>query len=720
MAKMANSNEHIEQFLNYYLEKEASPDYAVLITGCWGSGKTYFIKKYLLGRGSNDKGVVSEKNLLTDCKLYTVVYVSLFGAKSREDMDARVLEKLRPVTNPTQDDCTSESLSLIASLAGIAVGVATAASVTLPSGGSAIPYAVPAGVAAGKSIGNFLKKFCKERLKKKENLKKESLFKNDYLSSIRINEKENKRLVVVFDDVERADMPLPELLGYLNAYVEHLHVPCILLADKEKWEEAQKCQEDKSTLHKLSSTKEKVIGKEFKIQTTFDEVWDLWNIPENNPVDNRAWKILNDCRDLIKNIVESSSDYNYRALKHSLSDFQRFIGEKKTESEQTKLFIDDKYFEHMEFAELIVADFICYQYAFHVGLLNPLEITNHRKYSEEEMSVEIDQDESKNGAERSKHGDTYFQFEEMFKNIPRISTCPFDSVSFDSVYNSRWSDIWKEWLIKSYVDTERVQKIMDKSIWFNEWDNFAANQLLKYHTLEDEFAKGLLEDIRENLKQKKYTNPNYIFFIFNSLLLLASEGVFEEDVKTCFGKMKEYIENIELEKVPFAGMEGTISSLDKDVQESQKELWNLINGKLPHEFVSVEQKYVNNFWNLIKSSNYEVACKILAERVDFPLTLIDLKSLVALYRLDSFRERRERLRAAIICRFDTLTYSNRKEQIQNELTFLSGFDGIVDEILNNEPKPLLPGILSLKSLKGIAGVIEQRLMKVKGGANAAT
>lgn len=717
---MANSNEHIEQFLNYYLEKEASPDYAVLITGCWGSGKTYFIKKYLLGRGSNDKGVVSEKNLLTDCELYTVVYVSLFGARSREDMDARVLEKLRPVTNPTQDDCTSESLSLIASLAGIAVGVATAASVTLPSGGSAIPYAVPAGVAAGNAIGNFLKKFRKERLEKKENQKNESLFKNDYLSSIRINEKESKRLVVVFDDVERADMPLPELLGYLNAYVEHLHVPCILLADKEKWEEAQKCQEDKSTLHKLSSTKEKVVGKEFKIQTTFDEVWDLWNIPENNPVDNRAWKILNDCRDLIKNIVESSSDYNYRALKHSLSDFQRFIGEKKTGSERTKLFIDDKYFEHMEFAELVVADFICYQYAFHVGLLKPLEITNHRKYSEEEMSVEIDQDESKNGAERSKHGDTYFQFEEMFKNIPRISTCPFDSVSFDSVYNSRWSDIWKEWLIKSYVDTERVQKIMDKSIWFNEWDNFAANQLLKYHTLEDEFAKGLLEDIRENLKQKKYTNPNYIFFIFNSLLLLASEGVFEEDVKTCFGKMKEYIENIELEKVPFAGMEGTISSLDKDVQESQKELWNLIKGKLPNESVSVEQKYINDFWNLIKSSNYEVACKILAERVDFPLTLIDLKSLVALYRLDSFRERRGRLRAAIICRFDTLTYSNRKEQIQNELTFLSGFDGIVDEILNNEPKPLLPGVLSLKSLKGIAGVIEQRLMKVKGGANATT
>ncbi len=43
---MSNSNKHIEEFLDYYLNKEQSPDYAVLITGCWGSGKTYFIRKY--------------------------------------------------------------------------------------------------------------------------------------------------------------------------------------------------------------------------------------------------------------------------------------------------------------------------------------------------------------------------------------------------------------------------------------------------------------------------------------------------------------------------------------------------------------------------------------------------------------------------------------------------------------------------------------------------
>ena len=36
-------NEHIVDYLNYYIELE-NPQYAVLLIGNWGCGKTYFIK----------------------------------------------------------------------------------------------------------------------------------------------------------------------------------------------------------------------------------------------------------------------------------------------------------------------------------------------------------------------------------------------------------------------------------------------------------------------------------------------------------------------------------------------------------------------------------------------------------------------------------------------------------------------------------------------------
>lgn len=61
---MSNSNKHIEEFLDYYLNKELSPDYAVLITGCWGSGKTYFIRQFLEKQGAAGKDVVRKNDWL--------------------------------------------------------------------------------------------------------------------------------------------------------------------------------------------------------------------------------------------------------------------------------------------------------------------------------------------------------------------------------------------------------------------------------------------------------------------------------------------------------------------------------------------------------------------------------------------------------------------------------------------------------------------------------
>ena len=65
--KIFGNNQHIADFLEVYLNAANKPDYAVLITGDWGSGKTHFIKKYLGG----DKKIV--KDWLTDCENYSVL-----------------------------------------------------------------------------------------------------------------------------------------------------------------------------------------------------------------------------------------------------------------------------------------------------------------------------------------------------------------------------------------------------------------------------------------------------------------------------------------------------------------------------------------------------------------------------------------------------------------------------------------------------------------------
>ena len=116
-------NKHIGNFLNYYLNDLEHPDYAVMISGCWGSGKTYFIKRFLFS-DSEGKEVesVSVNDWLTGCKMYSVVYVSLFGAKNREEIDSRVANIFHNVLNSKKlkiiKGITSIGSSIVADIYG--------------------------------------------------------------------------------------------------------------------------------------------------------------------------------------------------------------------------------------------------------------------------------------------------------------------------------------------------------------------------------------------------------------------------------------------------------------------------------------------------------------------------------------------------------------------------------------------------------------------------
>lgn len=66
---------HLEEYLNYYKNREA-PGYAVLVTGEWGTGKTYQVRK------------IFEKD--------EEYYVSLFGLQTADDVHAAVLAVMDP------------------------------------------------------------------------------------------------------------------------------------------------------------------------------------------------------------------------------------------------------------------------------------------------------------------------------------------------------------------------------------------------------------------------------------------------------------------------------------------------------------------------------------------------------------------------------------------------------------------------------------------------
>lgn len=79
---MSPLNDHIRKFLSYYCSLRNSPEYAVLIKGKWGSGKTWFIQDCLKVMQKNEQHYL---------------YVSLYGMTSFEDIDNEFFRQLNPL-----------------------------------------------------------------------------------------------------------------------------------------------------------------------------------------------------------------------------------------------------------------------------------------------------------------------------------------------------------------------------------------------------------------------------------------------------------------------------------------------------------------------------------------------------------------------------------------------------------------------------------------------
>lgn len=650
---MSNSNKHIKEFLDYYLNVEQSPDYAVLITGCWGSGKTYFIRQYL---GGNRK---EGKEWLTDCEKYVVVYVSLFGAKSREEMDKRVLEALHPKLNSKIVKAIPGAVSLI----GKIVGTATAN-----------PFVTIAG----------------------ENI---AVFSEDVLET---KKKDLKKVVIVFDDVERVDMPLPELLGYLNEYVEHLHVPCILLADKDKWEEAQKCQEDKSTLHHLSSTKEKIIGKEFQMQTTFDDVWNCWFGKKHHILGNNAYNFLKEYRGIVANVFDASGVPNFRSLKHSLIDFQRFIKN-----------ISKENLEKRKCNELLVADFFVHQYACYLGLLKPNKISDTMTQTiddalerrQEKGKVQLQTNPLDENATAvawnivpcNQEPDEDEIFRNKFEDVEKFTSL------HESSFVNEWLQIWKKWLLENNVDFKKVNDLIKTSIWYGGEEEEYIRKMLEWSFLDDAEGNKALKIFNNCIERTKtLTSPSLIMDLFYRIYWYAKNNAFEFTAEEFEEKMISYVKSIQdkLDDERMDNWKERLPFLDtyKVYEEKNDQFLAFLCDILKNKTSERRDAAINAFCQRLLGDDYDgfnLACSQISmqygESDVFCFSEVDVVKFCEVYK-GVKRDRNSTLRKAIEKRYED------PNRLEKEKEFLERLLNETKREFNEAERPLSPSIFSLHYL----------------------
>ncbi|MBL4691788.1 MAG: hypothetical protein JKY92_00465 [Magnetovibrio sp.] len=259
---MSEINTHIEDFLKYYSDLSFAPQYAVLIKGKWGTGKTHLVDRFFktyIPKSSGSKP--RELNHL---------YVSLYGLTSTQEIEDAFFTQLHPL---------------------------------LSSKGAHI---------AGKIFKGLLKASIKVDLdgdkKTDANISAQApvIALPDYL-------KNTNQLPIVFDDLERCSIPIKDILGYINAFVEHEDCKVIILADEDKILE--------NGGDDYIKIKEKLIGKTFEVRAEFEAAFNHFLEAINS---TSIKKLYQSNMSEIQLIFDRSKARNLRTLQRTMWDFERF------------------------------------------------------------------------------------------------------------------------------------------------------------------------------------------------------------------------------------------------------------------------------------------------------------------------------------------------------------------------------------------------------------
>ena len=254
-------NENIVNFLNGYM-MNPDPQYAVLLKGKWGCGKTHFINHWIDTYQKQD----------AEDKVLEPVYVSLYGLSETKQITTAINRVLYPI------------------LYGKAA-------------------------KAGKTLLKFMSAIvlkCDVDWDKDENSDFSMNLGLDSLSIFKSEDEKVKRgNLLIFDDLERCDVPMKKLLGYLNFFVEQCNCHLIVIGDEDKIAEG----ENKKIFGEF---KEKTIGREFEIATDIHSALDTFvnQTPKNDFVVGH--------QEQIEKFFAMTECDNLRILRQALWDFSRF------------------------------------------------------------------------------------------------------------------------------------------------------------------------------------------------------------------------------------------------------------------------------------------------------------------------------------------------------------------------------------------------------------
>ncbi len=415
-------NTHIETYLDYYCGLSHAPGFAILLKGKWGCGKTWFINKY---REKLENGNKKQKCL----------YVSLYGMTSFSEIENIFFQQLFPIRSSKAASITGKVLQGL---------IKASLKIDLNNDGKddTVSLQIPK-IELPKSFENV------------------------------------DNSILIFDDLERCQIDIGNLLGYINYFVEHQGLKVILVANEDKLLENSNYKD----------IKEKLIGKIFHVVLDLEGALQDFIQECNNP-DIKSF--LSDNKELIEEIYQQAEYENLRSLKQIILDFERIFQELPEKAKnKSELLLD--------ILKLLTA----FSIEIKRGKLLPKNISKIQeavtfKYNQARANFfqRSDNDDTKISEYNNQHLTSLKVIIDRYTFLNLLIYTPFPSLVW-----------WQTFFDKGIINTSELNESILNSKYFP--DENTPNWMRLWHFNNTDMADDEFDDLLEKV-ELEYVNREFI------------------------------------------------------------------------------------------------------------------------------------------------------------------------------------------------------------------
>jgi hypothetical protein len=460
MTNTPESNATALAYLSEYCDLSRVRDFAVLLDGPWGAGKTYFIKEFLRQHPRH-------------------LYVSLYGISSAQQIDDELFRQLHPVLS-------SGTMQLLGRVAkGLLKGT-----VKIDLDGD------------GKDDGSVTVGMPDLGLKKE------------------MSNPEGRLLV--FDDLERCSLPVSEVLGYINAFVEHVGLKAIIIANQN--EILRRNSEEGSKDKRYPDIKEKLIGQTLKITSTVEGAYKSF-VENINNIKVKTFLISHET-DVISIHRQSQTD-NLRLLKQALWDYERLAQ-----------YFEDEHWKDVEAMRSVLNLVLAVSIEHRCGRL--LDHSQIRRLLDSGLLRAMARQSGKDKGVED-------EIEERYRTVTFDGSVLNERVVADAVIYGR---VVASEVVASLKQSRKFARADEIPLWLKAWD---------YFDLADDDADKVATEFMKGFNRRVFIERGIVFHAFGILRKYAELGLIELHVEEVLLACRAYVDDlaqsgqieIDLERSPF-------------------------------------------------------------------------------------------------------------------------------------------------------------------------